>query len=97
MKTHMLIRALKKIMPQASFALTDSRDWCSLTFSGQQITIECYLTGQDSDQCSRYLTDIIPGYQFSIPGWLIADIAVVTRQECDSDITLVIETLVIFG
>lgn len=96
MNTHTLVRALSKLLPQARFDLVGSRDWCSLTFSGQQLSIECDLSMTDYDRHSSRLAAILPEHEFSIPGCLVANIAVVKRQLHGGRMTLLIEALVIF-
>lgn len=95
MKIHPLIRALGAMLPGARFLITSSQDWCSMTFSGQQLTVECNIAASDFDLYSRYLTNALPDYDFSIPNMLVADIAVVGKENASGTIKLLIEALVI--
>ncbi len=95
MKIHPLIRALGAMVPGARFLITSSHDWCSMTFSGQQLTIECDIAASNFDRYSGYLANTLPDHEFSIPNMLVADIAVVGQENASGTIKLLIEALVI--
>ena len=38
-RTNQTIRALGKLLPGATFSISSCRDWYSITFAGQQLTI----------------------------------------------------------
>jgi hypothetical protein len=94
MKTHPLVRALIAMMPEACFHLVKTTDWCSMTFSGQQLVIEC-VAGQ-SEPMSEFCAGL-PDHEFSIPHMLVADIAVITSaaNADEANISCVIEALVL--
>lgn len=97
MKTHPLIRALNAIMPKASFAVTASSQWHSMTFSGEQLTVECTIDQHDYQKHYSGLAAILPEYEFSIAHMLVADIAIVAQENSGECITLLIEALVIYA
>lgn len=97
MRTHPLIHALQIMLPEAGLAITASRDWCSMTFSGQRLAIECVLAGSYYDKYYRYLCDILPEHEFSLSGCLVADIAVVAQENSADGTKVMIEALVING
>ena len=92
MKIHPLVRALKATLPDAEFNLTSSRDWCSMTFAGQQIVIECRpLVGR----CTETWESSLSEREFSVPNLLVADIAVTSSKNDGGGRTILIEALVI--
>ena len=92
MKIHPFIRALKATMPDAEFTLLTSRDWCSMTFAGQQILIECIpLEGQ----CIDAWATALPEREFSVPNLLVADIAVTSSENDRGGCRILVEALVI--
>ena len=92
MKTHPLVRSLKATLPDAEFSLMSSRDWCSMTFAGQQLVIECRpLVGQ----CTETWASSLPDMEFCIPKILVADIAVTSSEVACGGRTTLIEALVI--
>jgi hypothetical protein len=97
MKTHPLIRALNAMMPLASFAVTASNQWHSMTFSGEQLAIICTVDEHNYQQYYSGLFAILPEHEFSITHLLVADIAVVSQENTAEGITLLIEALVIYA
>ena len=92
MKMHPLVRALKATLPDAEFNLTSSRDWCSMTFAGQQIVIECRpLVGR----CTETWESSLSEREFSITNFLVADITVASSEDVGGQRTILIEALVI--
>ena len=92
MKMHPLIRALKAALPDAEFTLLSSRDWCSMTFAGQQMLIECIPL---ESQCTDAWATALPEREFSVPNLLVADIAVTSSKNDRGGRTILIEALVI--
>lgn len=81
--------------------LTDvhSSDWQSLTFNGQRHHLELRVTGADSGEVARRICAGLEDAEFSIPGLVVADVAVVgaPRRSRDGATELVIEALTIAG
>lgn len=74
-----------------------STDWQSLTFTGETHVMRLRVPGPDADQLVGRLTIGLGEMEFSVPGHLVADIAVAgapTRAP-DGSITLAIEALTI--
>ena len=92
MKSHPLIRALVRLFPDDAFHIFGTRDWCSMTFSGQLLTIHCNPANAELLEYYGRLSAILAEHEFSIPGLLVADVSVVIPQNRKSPI---IEALVI--
>lgn len=80
MKSHPLIRALARLFPDAAFHVIGARDWCSMTFSGQLLTIHCNPANAELLEYYDRLSAILAEHEFSIPGLLVADISVAVPQ-----------------
>lgn len=81
MKNRPLIRALSRLFPEADFHIAEARDWRSMTFSGQQLAICCNPKSCALSEFQDRLSAILPEYEFTIPGLLVADISIVTSQK----------------
>ena len=92
MTSHPLIRALARLFPDAAFHIFGARDWCSVTFSGQLLTIHCNPANTELLEYYGRLSAILAEHEFSLPGLLVADISVIMPQNSKSPI---IEALVI--
>lgn len=92
MKTHPLIRALDKLLPDADFHIGEVRDWRSMTFSGQQLAIGCTPKNLALSEYQDRLSAILREHEFTIPGMLVADISVVMPENGSQ---VMIEALVI--
>jgi hypothetical protein len=79
--------------------LTDveSVDWQSLTFTGERHQIRLRIVGPDSEQVAERMCDGLEDAEFSIPGIIVADIAVTygPKQGIDGSISLSIEALTV--
>lgn len=79
--------------------LSDMRsvDWQSLTFTGETHSMRLRVLGPNALQLVRRLTLGLGDWEFSIPGHLVADIAVagVPAAALDGSVTLAIEALTI--
>lgn len=53
------------------------RSWASVTFSGTRHSVVLAFTGEQAVAAGETLIDGLPDHEFSIPGQLIADAAVV--------------------
>ena len=74
-----------------------STDWQSLTFAGERHQIALRVTGRDSADLVRRMCDGLEDAEFSIPGLLVADIAVAgpPRRALDGATELTVEALTI--
>ena len=96
-----LLRALiaRSRLPRDRILLTDvqSVDWQSLTFTGERHHISLRVTGSDSGSGVERMRDGLEDAEFSIPGVLVADIAVLGEPEraLDGSITIRIEALTV--
>lgn len=79
--------------------LTDvkSVDWHSLTFTGERHQLQLRSTGPDAHQAVERMCDALEDVEFSIPGVIVADIAVTAdpRRSIDGSVTLTIEALTV--
>jgi hypothetical protein len=79
--------------------LTEARstDWQSLTFTGERHQISLRIIGADSSEVVERMCTGIEDAEFSIPGLLVADIAVARspRRALDGSMELVIEALTV--
>jgi hypothetical protein len=74
-----------------------STDWQSLTFAGERHQIALRVTGHESADLVRRMCDGLEDAEFSIPGLLVADIAVAgpPRRALDGATELTVEALTI--
>ena len=74
-----------------------SVDWQSLTFTGERHEIQLRVPGPDADAVVGAIVDGIEDAEFSIPGHLLADIAVAGPpfSAPDGSVTLAIDALTI--
>lgn len=79
--------------------LSDFRsvDWQSLTFVGERHEIRLRLPGPDATATAERLTDGLADAEWSIPGQIVADVAVdgPLAHNPDGSITLCLEALTI--
>lgn len=75
----------------------DSIDWRSLTFTGERHQIHLRVPGPGSREVVERMCAGLEDAEFSIPGQIVADIAVVgtPRRALDGSISLTIEALTI--
>jgi hypothetical protein len=62
---------------QAELVRHAERNWASVTFSGTRHSVVLAFTGADAVVQGERLIDALPDHEFSIPGQLVADAAVV--------------------
>jgi hypothetical protein len=96
-----LLRALigRAGVPRDRILLTsaESVDWRSLTFSGERHQLELRVPGPDSASVVERMCAGLEDAEFSIPGVIVADIAVsaLARRAADGSTSLTIEALTI--
>jgi hypothetical protein len=80
-------------VPRDRILLTDARssDWRSLTFTGERHHFALRVPGPGSGEIAKRMCDGLADAEFSIPGLLVADIAVIgapaTAPDDSTDIT----------
>ena len=62
---------------QAELVRHSERSWASVTFSGTRHSVVLAFTGEEAVAAGEALIDGLPDHEFSIPGQLVADAAVV--------------------
>jgi hypothetical protein len=74
-----------------------SIDWQSLTFTGERHQLCLRVTGVDSDEIANRMCSGLAEAEFSIPGWLVADVALAgtPRRAPDGATEFEIEALTI--
>jgi hypothetical protein len=74
-----------------------STDWQSLTFTGEQHQIGLRISAPDASQIADRLVNGLGDCEFSLPGHLVADIALAggPEQREDGSIALTIEALTV--
>ena len=96
-----LLRALigRARVARDRILLTQARsvDWRSLTFTGERHEIHLRVPGPDAREVVDRMCRDLEDAEFSIPGIVVADVAVVgaPRQALDGSINLTIEALTV--
>lgn len=89
-----LMRALiaRAGVPRDRILLTEvqSADWQSLTFSGERHHIALRVTGSDSATAVSRMCEGLEDAEFSIPGIIVADIAIVGQPKRGLDLSTAI-------
>ena len=84
-----LLRALlaRAQISRDRILLTDfqSTEWQSLTFVGERHQFLFRIAGPNSDEAVRNLVAGLEDAEFSIPGHIVADIAVTSQSEVNQD------------
>jgi len=86
-------------VPRDRILLTDvvSVDWRSLTFTGERHQFELRVTGPDSQLAVERMCDGLEDADFSIPGVIVADIALAgsPARAPGGSTTIIIEALTV--
>lgn len=86
-------------IPRNRILLRDavSVDWCSLTFTGERHQLELHVTGPDSRMAVDRMCHKLEEAEFSIPGLIVADVALIGEptHERDGSTTISIEALTV--
>jgi hypothetical protein len=96
-----LLRALiaRSGAPRDRILLTDAEtiDWRSLTFSGERHHFQLRIPGPESRETAARMCSGLGDVEFSIPGVIVADIAIVGKpiREIDGSTRLTIEALTV--
>ncbi|EIZ80228.1 hypothetical protein WSK_1262 [Novosphingobium sp. Rr 2-17] len=84
--------------PQAEFLRHAERPWFSATFSGSRHTIALAFHGDEVMSAGEALIDALPDHEFAIPGYLVADVAVLAVEHVngpDPHMTIEVELLLL--
>lgn len=75
----------------------ESVDWQSLTLAGERHQISLRATGPDSASIVQRMCSGLADAEFSIPGLIVADIAVLAMPRCaiDGSTSVIIEALTV--
>lgn len=75
----------------------ESVDWRSLTFNGERHELELRITGPDSHLVMQRMCDGLEDAEFSIPGVIVADVALAggPARAPDGSTTIKIEALTV--
>lgn len=93
-RSRSLVRALRQLVPETDIALVHERPWHSLTFCGAQICL--FLTLHEYAEGKRSaIAELLENHEFSLPGQLVADIAVTETSILDGKHRLMIDALVL--
>ena len=94
----LLIRALREKAGGAALATVGaarSEAWASATFRGARHAIALRLSGTDAGERAARLARELDGIEFDLPGHLVADIGVTSRDEDGDGVALAIEALTV--
>ena len=89
-----LVRALHALMPQASITILHERPWHSLTFGGAQICLSLALPITAAEQRS-VVAQLLENHEFSLPGQLVADIAITETAILGGQYRMIIDALLL--
>ncbi|MCT2399450.1 hypothetical protein [Novosphingobium mangrovi (ex Huang et al. 2023)] len=81
------LRLLSQVLdlagPQADFLRHSERPWSSATFSGARHSIVVAFEGKDSMTQAEAYAAALPDHEFSIPGQIVADAAIVSAEHAN--------------
>lgn len=89
-----LVRALQALMPTAIIAILHERPWHSLTFCGAQICLSIMLP-ENAEQLRSTIARQLEDHEFSLPGQLVADIAITETAILDGKYRLIVDALLL--
>lgn len=89
-----LVRALHALMPTAIIAILHERPWHSLTFCGAQICLSIMLP-ENAEQQLPLIARLLEDHEFSLPGQLVADIAITETAILDGKYRLIVDALLL--
>ncbi len=90
-----IIQALGKLLPGAKFGISSCRDWYSITFAGQQLTIIAELQAAYGLDHAELFASTLPELEFALPGLIVADIAVTNLTNHGENLCLQIDALIL--
>lgn len=90
-----LSKALLAWLPGACLRSRKQTGWHSATFSGERVTIELGLTGDDRSERAGRFADTLPETEFRLRRQLVADILVCDTRETGDRLVLTVEALLL--
>jgi hypothetical protein len=90
-----LMRALRRLMPEAMFSVSGERPWHNNAFAGAQLCILADIAGKHHQAIAANLRQLLPEHQFELGNFLVADIAVTSCVTDDNASHLVIDALLL--
>jgi hypothetical protein len=92
-----LLRALKARVQDQPLEVRAARSeaWASATFCGARHSILLALAGPEAQAAAMRFTEGLDVTEFRLPGHLVADIAVIEREDRPDHSTLTIEALTV--
>ena len=94
-RSNQIVRALGKLLPGATFGISSCRDWYSITFAGQQLTIIAELQAAYGLDHAELFASTLPELEFALPGLTVADIAVTNLTNNGENLCLEIDALIL--
>lgn len=79
--TRVIAQLLELTGPESSVIATTSRPWASATFTGARHNVLVRMKGEDRHDKAKWLGKALPEAEFRIPGHIVADACVESRQE----------------
>jgi hypothetical protein len=90
-----LAEALLALLPGTEIDEIRETDWYSATFSGVRCELDMRLTGENAADRAKVFRDMLPDFEFDLPRYIVADIAVLQITELGSQITFSLEALLL--
>lgn len=82
-----LLRELDRLLPGGQWRVVQERPWFSLTFSGVQMT---FTTTSGCTCDAQKAAAVLEAHEFTLPGQIVADIAV---EEADGELRVLLLVL----
>jgi hypothetical protein len=95
---HLLLRAIAERVAgggPAEIVSARSEAWASATFTGARHSLQLRIEGADAADRASRLTGELDAIEFTLPGHLVADIALTSRHDTAEGVALAIEALTV--
>lgn len=95
---HLLLRALHRRAGGpggVEIGTATTEGWASATFRGARHKVVLRLTGEGASDRASALSQDVGTIEFSLPGHLVADIAVIARHQMPEGVAIEIEALTV--
>ena len=90
-----LSKALLAMLPGATLSSRKHAGWHSATFSGERVTVELGLTGDDRHERAARFAETLPETEFRLRRQLVADILVSNTSEAGDALLVTVEALLL--
>jgi EAL domain-containing protein (putative c-di-GMP-specific phosphodiesterase class I) len=90
-----LMRALRRLMPDAMLSVSSEKPWYSISFSGTQLSLSAKIAQEHHRETAAELSRILPEHLFDLENWLVAEIAVSDHVNRNNSSSLVIDVLLL--